>query len=150
MKSVGIIFLVLVTVAGLFQGCKKEETISKVPSLRFVSMSPAQAVKYQDEVKIIIAYTDGDGDLGENTPDVKNLFVTDSRNNVTNEFRISQLAPDNSNIIIQGNLEINLPAQGFVDDNHSSETTTFSIYVKDRAGNISNTVQTSLLTIVTQ
>src|SRR5688572_7802002 len=96
-----------------FTGCKKEEKISNTPALKFVSMSPNPAVKYQDEVRIVVEYTDGDGDLGENTPYIKNLFVTDSRNSVTYQFRMPQLAPDSANIIIQGNQVINLPPQGF-------------------------------------
>lgn len=131
----------------MMSGCKKEEPISDVPSITFVSISPNPAVRYQDEVVITIEYTDGNGDLGENTPDVKNLFVTDNRNNVTSEFRISQLAPDNANIIIQGKLNINLLPQGFVDDNNSSETAVYSIYLTDRAGNQSNIIQTTALVI---
>lgn len=137
----------IVLAIGLLTGCKKEDSISNTPSVKYISITPNPAVKYQDEIIITIEYTDGDGDLGENTADVKNLFVTDSRNNVTSEFRIPQLAPDNSNIIIKGNLNINLPPQGFVDDSNNSETVTYSIYVKDRAGNISNTVQTEVLTV---
>jgi hypothetical protein len=131
----------------LLSGCKKEEPISEVPFIEFVSISPNPAIKYQDEIRITIKYTDGDGDLGENTPDVKNLFVTDSRNSVTYEFRIPQLAPDDSKIIIQGNQPFNLPPQGFIDDSSTSEAVIYSIYIKDRAGNQSNTVQTSPLTV---
>ena len=127
-------------------GCKKEEAISNTPSLKFLSISPNPAVKYQDEVVIKVEYTDGDGDLGENTPDVKNLFVTDSRNNVTSQFRINQLGPD-SKVIIRGTLDVVLPPQSFVDDNHSSESATYTVYVKDRAGNESNHVTTSAITI---
>lgn len=130
-----------------FSGCGKEEPVSEVPEIKFVSVSPGTAQKYVDEVEITIEYTDGDGDLGENTPDVKNLFCTDSRNNVTYEFRINQLAPDESKIIIKGQLAFHLPPQGFADDNNTSETATYSVYVKDRAGNQSNTVQTSALVI---
>lgn len=137
----------IVLAIGLLTGCKKEDSISNTPSVKYISITPNPAVKYQDEIVITIEYTDGDGDLGENTADVKNLFVTDSRNNVTSEFRIPQLAPDNSSIIIRGNLNINLPPQGFVDDSNNSETVTYSIYVKDRAGNVSNTVQTGSLTV---
>lgn len=146
-KNTGILFLFLSGILIFFSGCKKEEPISNVPSIKFISMTPNPAVKYQDEITITIEYTDGDGDLGENTPDVKNLYCTDSRNNVTYEFRIKQLAPDNANIIINGRLVFDLAPQGFVDDNNTTETTTYSIYLKDRAGNQSNTVQTSALTI---
>lgn len=147
MKFNPAVFIGLLMVAVLFTGCKKEEAISKVPQIKFVSITPGTAQKYVDEVQVTIEYTDGDGDLGENTADVKNLFCTDSRNNVTYQFRINQLAPDNSNIIIKGQLTFTLSPQGFVDDNNTTETATYSIYVKDRAGNQSNTVQTSALTI---
>ena len=130
-----------------FSGCKKEEPISSTPSIKFISMTPATATKNVDEIKITIEYTDGDGDLGENTPDMKNLFCTDSRNGVTYEFRIPQLAPTGSNIIITGQQVFNLPPQGFIDDNQTTETTTYSVYIVDRAGNQSNTVQTNMLTI---
>ena len=146
--SIRKISFLLATLSFLcFAGCKRETAITEVPSIEFISISPNPAVKYHDEIKITFKYTDGDGDLGENTPDVKNLFVTDSRNNVTYEYRIPQLAPDNSNIIIQGNQPFNLPPQGFADDNATSETTTYSIYVKDRAGHSSNVISTPALTI---
>lgn len=147
MKTTGIYFSILFLILLSFSGCKKEEPISNVPSLKFVSITPNPATKYQDEIQITVEYTDGDGDLGENTPDAKNLYCTDSRNGVTYEFRIPQLGPDNSNIIINGQLIFDLAPQGFVDDNNTTEITTYSIYVKDRAGNQSNTVQTSSLTI---
>jgi hypothetical protein len=143
-----LLAILFATVLMSFSACTKEvEPISNVPAIEFVSMSPNPAVKYEDEILITFKYTDGDGDLGENTADVKNLFVTDSRNNVTYEFRIPQLAPDNSTIAITGNQPFYLPPQGFVDDNNTTETTTYSIYVKDRAGNQSNTIQTISLTI---
>lgn len=133
-------------------GCKKDSDleptpISNIPAIKFISMEPGTAIKYRDPVKITIQYTDGNGDLGENTPDVKNLYCTDSRNQVTYEFRIPQLAPDTANITITGNLVFNLSPQGFVDDNHTTETAVYSIYVTDRAGNKSNTVETTSLTI---
>ena len=146
MRRLLTVIIAVAMLAGM-AGCKKEETISDKPEIKFVSMSPGTARKYVDEVKVTISYTDGNGDLGENTPDVKNLFCTDSRNNVTYQFRINQLAPDEANIIIQGEISFNLPPQGFADDNNTSEMATYSVYVKDRAGNISNTIQTPALTI---
>ncbi|MFN8321561.1 MAG: hypothetical protein U0T74_02775 [Chitinophagales bacterium] len=130
-----------------FNGCRKEEAISNIPSISFISVTPNPAVKYQDELVITLECTDGDGDVGENTPDVKNVFVTDSRNNVTSSFRLSQLAPDNAGIIVRGRLNIHLLPPGFVDDSHSTETVTYSVYLKDRAGHTSNTIQTTAVTI---
>lgn len=129
-----------------FSGCKKTEVITDTPSIKVLSVTPNPAVKYQDEIKIKIEYTDGNGDLGENTPDVKNVFVTDSRNNITYSFRLSQLSPE-TGIIIRGNVTITLPPQGFIDDNNTSETVSYSIYVVDRAGNTSNVVETNPITV---
>jgi hypothetical protein len=137
-------FFVLLIV---LSGCKKEEVISHVPSIKFVSISPNPAIRYNDVIKLVIEYTDGDGDLGENKPDVKNAFITDNRNNVVTTFRINQLAPSEANIIIKGTLTFNLSPQGFVDDNSISESTSYKIYVVDRAGNKSNEVTSSTLVI---
>lgn len=146
MKSIKAIILLLAL--AILSGCGKEATsIGDAPSIEFVSISPNPAIKYQDEVAVTIKYTDGNGDLGENTADVKNAFITDSRNNVTYQFRIPQQAPNDANIIITGQLTFNLAPQGFIDDNNTSETTKYSIRIVDRAGNESNTVETSTLTI---
>lgn len=147
MKLFSANILILAAVLVCFSGCKKEADVSNTPTINFVSITPNPAIKYTDEIKITIEYTDANGDLGENTPDVKNLFCTDSRNNVTYEFRIPQLAPNNSNIIIAGQLTFRLSPQGFVDDNNTTETATYSVYITDRAGNQSNIVQTSSLAI---
>jgi hypothetical protein len=138
---------VMFVFAALIPSCKKEQPISNVPSITFNSISPNPAIKYVDTITIVISYTDGDGDLGVDSPDVKNMFVTDSRNNVTSSFRIRQLAPSGSNIAIEGKLDIVLPAQIFVNDNDTTETATFSVYVVDRAGHKSNMVQTTPLVI---
>ncbi|MCS6935790.1 MAG: hypothetical protein NZM35_11690 [Chitinophagales bacterium] len=126
--------------------CKKKEEIGPAPVIRFVSLQPNPAVKNTDVIKILIEYTDGDGDLGENTPDKKNLFVTDMRNEITYAYRISQLAPT-TGIIIRGNLQVHLPPQGMMNDANSTETVTYRIYLVDRAGNRSNELVTPALTL---
>jgi hypothetical protein len=141
------IFIPVMMVLFVYNSCKKEQPISVIPAIKFVSMAPNPAKKYQDTVTIVISYVDGDGDLGIDSPDAKNLYVTDSRNNVVSQFRIHQLAPTGSNIAIEGNLDVVLPPQGFVNDSNTTETATFSIYVVDRAGHQSNTVQTTPLVI---
>lgn len=142
------LFLLYLFVCSVFFSCKKDEKveISTTPAIEFVSISPGTAVEYQDKITIVISYKDGDGDLGENTPDVKNLFLTDSRNNVTYQFRVSQLAPSGQAVAIQGSLVVELKNTAIVNGS-TSEVVTYSLYVKDRAGNVSNTVSTSAITI---
>ena len=142
-----LVFVAVLGLLALIPACKKDTSISPVPAITFDSISPNPAIKYRDSVLIVISYIDGDGDLGIDSADVKNLFVTDSRNQVVNQFRIPQLAPTGSKIAIQGNIDIVLPPQIFINDNDTTETATYSIYVVDRAGNKSNTVTTKPLTI---
>jgi hypothetical protein len=103
--------------------------------------------QFQDSLIFRISYKDGDGDLGENIDTVYNVFLTDSRNKVTYKYRLQELAPLASNISIQGNVNIKLNGVGLLDENADQETASFSIYVKDRAGNSSNTVTSSVITI---
>ena len=128
--------------------CKKDDKIeiSTTPAIEFVSISPGTAVEYQDKITIVISYKDGDGDLGENAPDVKNLFLTDTRNNVTYKYRVSQLAPSGSAIAIQGTLAVELKNTA-ITNGAASQAVSYLLYIKDRAGNSSNTITTSAITV---
>ncbi|MCC7232929.1 MAG: hypothetical protein IT242_08310 [Bacteroidia bacterium] len=121
-------------------GCKKDEIeFNPVPSIEFVAISPTSVNEFTDPVIITIKYTDGDGDLGENTTGVKNCFVRDNRIGITYPFRIQQLAPDHASIQITGNLDIDIGGQG-ITDSTLQQTATYSVFVTDRAGHQSNTI----------
>jgi len=127
--------------------CSKEEEAENVePVVVFVSMTPTTVSELVNEIVIQFDYSDGDGNLGENDAGVTNLFVTDSRNNVVNSFRVQQLAPDNATISIAGSLSITITPL-VITDGSSSETGTFSIYMNDRAGNKSNVITTTEFTV---
>ena len=126
--------------------CKKEEEVSEVPAISFESISPNTAQEYTDDIIITISYTDGDGDLGENNPDINNLFVEDNRNGIEYKFRIPELSPSGSTITIEGNFNITINGTG-ITNSSSSQSVNYDIYVKDRAENTSNKVTTSSITI---
>ena len=133
----------------LLVSCSKEtEEISTTPEITFETISPGTVKEFADSVVIQLTYTDGDGDLGENGSGIENAFITDSRNNLMYTFRIRQLAPDNANVIIRGKLNIVVPAVALVNTTSTSETATFEVYIKDRAGHQSNTITTSSVTVV--
>ncbi len=127
-------------------GCVKDEPISVVPEIAFVSATPQTITAYEDSLMVTISYRDGDGDLGENNTDDHNLFMEDSRNGVVYGFRVRQLAPDDANITIQGNLNIAVPNVPII-GNGNMESFTYTIHVVDRAGNESNRVTTSVITV---
>ena len=83
-----LIYLAFVSSLFVFVACTKETiteketvttiaSISDTPNIEFVKLSPETAIQYADEITLTIKYIDGNGDLGENDPDVKNLYVTD-------------------------------------------------------------------------
>ena len=126
--------------------CTKDDTFSVVPTIEFKSISPSTAQEYIDDINIIISYTDGDGDLGENNPDVYNLFVLDNRNGIQYRFRIPELSPNGNEIAIEGNFNIKINGSG-ITNSSTSQQVNYDIYVTDRAGNSSNIVSTSFITI---
>jgi hypothetical protein len=142
-------FFLLATLGlAMFSACKKEkiDLTDPVPTILGITISPATVVEFQDSIIFLIDYRDGDGDLGENSADAHNLFVTDNRINVTEEFRIRELAPQGAEIPITGTLRVVLRNTG-ITDNSNSQTVTYTIYIKDRAGNESERYVTPSITV---
>lgn len=129
--------------------CKKDigNKISDIPSIEFVSVSSQSIKANKDSLSIIFNYKDGNGDLGENNSDARNLFVTDNRNNVTYQYRIKQLAPDNESIAIQGELAVVFNTVPLLNADSILEQVIYSLYIKDRAGNQSNSVSTTAISV---
>ena len=141
-RSVALLLVVLI-----FSSCKKDEDgLSVVPQLTFKSISPTSIEEFGGPITFRISYEDGDGDLGENDPNVKNLFLQDQRNGITYEYRIQELAPQGADIAIIGTIDIVLNTTSITDGSNEQEVT-FDIYAIDRAGNSSNTITSSPLTI---
>jgi hypothetical protein len=146
MRNINRLTLTLLLMCVIFS-CKKDtEKFAKIPSLEFVKITPSVVAEFVDEVKITVLYRDKDGDVGENDPEVKNLFVTDNRNDVEYSFRIPELTPEGSEIAIEGNFEINLKVLYMVSD-QEEESAVFSVYILDRALNKSNSVTTESITV---
>jgi hypothetical protein len=135
-----------ILIALLLFACKKDDTVSVVPTITFQSISPLTAQEYIDDIIITISYSDEDGDLGENSPDVDNLFVEDNRNGIVYHYRIPQLTPNENDIAIEGDFNIIINGSG-ITNNSTSQQVGYIIYVKDRAGNKSNIITTSTITI---
>ena len=143
------LFSAALALSALLFACNTENEISEVSEISFISVAPNVVTEYQDSLVFTISYRDGNGDLGENNTDNDNLFVQDSRNQVTYGFRLQQLAPDNAEIAIQGNLNVTLPNTAIINGGQS-ETVAYTIWLVDRAGNESNRVTSSTVTVNAQ
>ena len=141
MKNIIYLFAIV-----LLFSCEKEQVISDTPIIEFKSILPTTAQEYTDDIIIAISYSDIDGDLGQNDPDIHNLFVEDNRNGIVYQFRIPHLAPDNNSIALEGDFNITINGSGITDESFSQQVN-YAIYVNDRAGNKSNIITTSTITI---
>ena len=134
------------TIILLFSCKKEEEAYSDTPEIEFISISPSTNPEFSQNIKLVISYKDGDGDIGTEDPDEYTLLIHDSRLPAADEYHIQPLTPPNSSIQIEGELNINL-AGLFVLGTGTSESTTFTVKLKDRAGNWSNLITTSSIQV---
>ncbi|MFN0188066.1 MAG: hypothetical protein ACKVQV_05135 [Bacteroidia bacterium] len=148
-KRPTILLLIISTGISLSSGCQKDDDpfANKVPTIELLSLTPQMVVEFNDSLVFNIKYRDNDGDLGENNPSVKNLFITDNRIGIVYDYRIQQLAPTGSAIAIEGTLQVVLNSVARTDTSLAQESATFSVYVKDRAGNKSNVVTSGAIII---
>lgn len=137
-----------IMIAVLLAGCKKEEVMPSAPEIALVSMSTQSVHEFDVRVKVRFSYTDGDGDLGQSDPDDYTLWVKDARLEGTDGYHIPPLAPEDAEVPIQGELEVELNAL-FLLGNSGQEETSYTMYVVDRAGNRSNEFTTGTITITT-
>ena len=133
--------------------CEKEERISGEPSAPispvpeiWLGNMPLQYSQF-DDVTIPVNYRDGDGDIGFANADSAVVFVTDNRADLLITFHVPPLAPPDANVAITGKLEVVVENIILLNTSGNPETTTFSVRLRDRAGNWSNEVVTPQLTI---
>lgn len=137
-----------IVIAFLIAGCKKEEVMPSAPTIALVSMSTQEVTQFTEPVTVRFSYTDGDGDLGQEDPDNYTLWVKDARLEGTDGYHIPPLAPEDAEVPIQGELEVELNAL-FLLGNSGQEETRYTMYIVDRAGNRSNEFTTGTIIITT-
>jgi hypothetical protein len=142
MKLTHIAALAILVVSG----CTKEEALPSEPEIELLSITPLELVQFEDNISLRIKYRDGNGDLGDENPDADVLRVKDSRLSEPDWYHVQPLAPVGSDVAIEGELDITLNTL-FLLGNGSQESTTFSIRIRDRAGNFSNEIVTPVILI---
>ena len=127
----------------------KNPSIGDTPSIELLQVTPTTAQQYVDSIAFTIQYQDGNGDLGNSDPDIPSIKIIDNRDPdlLVFNYHLSPRTPEGSTLAIQGELTIVLSNSILLDDSNQSEATTFSISITDRAGNVSNIVETETITI---
>ena len=144
MKHLTKYFLIL----GLFfcfQSCKKEEP-SPFPEIEFVSISETEVVEFENQLEVIISYSDFNGDLGTIDADDLTLRVKDSRLGDFDWYHVPPLTPNSEELEIEGVFSVQLNPL-FLLGNGVEESTNFTFQLKDRAENWSNQITTPTVII---
>jgi len=139
-----IIALTLILFVAL--ACEKEVLINDIPEIKLIKTNPTTVTALQEPIYFEIEYTDGNGDLGENDPDAKNLTLIDTRINIKYQYRIKELVPNGANVPISGTLLFSIP-NAFITNGEPSQTVEYRIFVTDRAGNKSNEISSGKILI---
>ncbi len=126
-----------ILIAVIAVSCEKEATLSVVPKIDLTQAGPSVIEENVDSVYFEISYTDADGDLGSTDPNVRNLFVEDTRIGLVYKYRIQELVPNGATVGIEGELHFSIPNTVITDGSKQQEVI-YSIWVKDMAGHESN------------
>lgn len=152
-------FLFLVVL--LVFSCTKPPDYPDTPVIEFVSMSKTSMMQgntLNDSLSVIISFTDGDGDIaGEDTG--PNIELRDSRNDgLAFLFKVPEIPNSNSKYGLSGTIKLAVyndccqPPYPISElctplPNYTEDELYYTIVLRDRAGNVSNEIQTEMITL---
>ncbi|MFK7924219.1 MAG: hypothetical protein AB8H47_19830 [Bacteroidia bacterium] len=139
--------LLLITVMLVFTACDRQTIVETQPSLRFVSLSTDTVVANKDSLTIRLEYEDSEGDLGDESPELRSLSIKDSRLAEADFFHVQPLAPIGAKVWIKGTLAVHIPNL-FLMSVAESEEVVFTARIQDRAGNWSEPTQSPPVHII--
>lgn len=147
-----------------FQACVNPPDFPDAPEIEFLSISPPAyfqkiAGNPVDTIEIKFSFTDGDGDIGFEDNVDPDIFIYDNRDTFRRQFSFPVIPDEGSGNGIRGEATILIVDQvcciypdGFRPceryDRFPTDTISFSIEVKDRAGNLSNRIVTDPITLI--
>ena len=156
--------LTLLLFTALLASCVSAPEYPDEPVITFERLSKSQIFQDNtgpvDSLQIELSFTDGDGDLSQLSGDSVDIFLIDSRfPQVIQPFSIPNIPVEGTGNGISGDLSINIINTTGIcclfnnqycvaDERLPIDTFTYSIQIMDRAGNRSNTVQTTPIEVL--
>lgn len=149
-----LLIIILVSLIG-FAACKKENAASAPPNISDLAVSPniVRSGDSKDTVFVTFKVSDNNGDLG-NDPYKKefDVFLKDSRDNNETGFPFPEIPSElkDASKGITAFVTIKINAGLFLQlrqDRPDGDTLYYELYVKDRAGNMSNKLSSPLIYI---
>jgi len=148
----------------LLMSCDVGSGFNEVPAIEFLSLSKdsmRQGRLLEDSLTLAFNFRDGDGDLGSQV--TSNISLIDSRTDQPfGNFVVPVLPPSGSSGGIEGTIFLKLYSQCCVfpvidfdtipacsvDDRYPFNELTLSIQLTDNAGNMSNEISSSPITLI--
>lgn len=159
-------FFPALVLASMMSACVQPPDYSNIPEIEFIrfnqdSIKQGNSLNAPDTLEIIFSFTDGDGDLGSDDDSI-DVFFTDSRDEFETPFKLPVIPNIGTENGISGEITVRVPNQPFnicctYPDNSPPcvpnpqfevDTFSYNIFLRDRAGNMSNRIQTSPVTII--
>lgn len=167
MKTTTSVLLSAMALAALFFAtCTQPPDYPKEPSIEFMGFSQPSIAQGTpnaplDTLAVTFSFTDGDGDLGSEN-DSLDVFLTDSRDGFVTNFKLPFIPEQGGGSGISGDITVKIINKPFniccanlitgeaCKPNVPGPTDTLSyfIQIRDRAGNFSNKTRTSTLTLL--
>lgn len=143
------LFLLLILVAAGVYSCKKENKMSNIPEITFLSVVPnsVRSGNSEDSITISFKFKDGDADLGNdpNSPQF-DIYMTDNRDSQPYNYHLPFIPEEIKDPAkgFEGIATVVVPAAFLILDtlHQEGDTFNFDIYMKDRAQNESNRITT--------
>ena len=127
------------------------------PVIEYVGISKnsmKQSAINTDSIILTFTFTDGDGDLGQDARDTtRNVFIIDTRDgNIQDQFKSPYIPEEGIGNGISGDMQLTIYTtccifpDGIIpcttDSPYLTDTLSYEVYIKDRAGNKSNIIIT--------
>lgn len=159
MKKYLFVGLLLVFLSLLIAACVKPEEFAEEPLITQVYFNKAQIQNRVEGFSITIEFQDGDGNIGttEEFPEA-NAFVRDTRTDFVDSLSVENLEPDGNIKDISGIITFDFQSECCIAitgvtctpdaEYPPTEDVIYEVFIKDRAGNVSNIVQAPPLKII--
>jgi len=127
------------------------------PEIEFLNISKSEVLQAIDTFRIAFSYTDGDGDIGLDLDDPdNNVIITDSRTGFEETFKVPVIPQQGATNGISGKISLLVFASCCLNSNPiclptpnaNPEEIVYTVRMFDKAGNESNTIQTSPIMLI--
>jgi len=151
------IILLSIVAAFSITACIQPPDYPIEPKIEFVSVSKSEVAQAVDTFRINFAYMDGDGDIGLDLDDPENnVIITDSRTGFDETFKVPVIPQQGASNGISGEISLLVFASCCLNSNPiclptpntNPEEIIYTIRMFDKAGNASNTIQTSPIFLI--